>query len=87
MKEDCAHCWKNYTGECKPVDVGKCIIEGRHTKWTGKPAHKQCACGGKLLKERTDIVKGSTVYYVWKYCQVCGKRFKVTTETEELKLK
>ena len=63
-KKDCGHCEKNYTGECRPVDVKDCIKHGRHTKFKPSEIHRRMG----HCKEILDAETGKTMadlFYVY----------------------
>jgi len=53
-KKDCGHCEKNYTGECRPVDVKDCIKHGRHTKFKQSEIHRRMGHCKKILDAESD---------------------------------
>jgi hypothetical protein len=76
VHQSCGECAKNYTGECKPSDVGKCLKNGRPSKF--KPGSPEfCECGGELRVRRTNKNYKAMEHYIprTRECSVCHRKY------------
>ena len=78
MKQDCGHCKRNYTGDCRPADVADCLKNGRPKNFQiGSPEF--CPdCGGEMCVYRTnkDLKDMDVCIPRTRICLDCKKKFK-----------
>lgn len=80
MYQDCRNCQHNYTGACRPSDVGNCVRKGRHTRWKELTLESAefCECGADLEYDRSLIrntrLAEKTIPRARK-CPECGRRW------------
>lgn len=77
MKQDCGHCQRNYTGECRPSDVANCIQNGRPTRFKNGSPEFCPECGGEMVVYRTNKDLKDIANYIprTRVCLDCKKKF------------